>query len=55
MMQITQQSASPATALMEQVEAAMQQVASAHPMPHWLAAKGPVHMLSQAEMEEDKL
>ncbi len=55
MTQIMQQSASPATALMEQVEAAMQQVARAHPMPYWLAAKRPAHMLSQAEMEEDTL
>lgn len=56
MRQFIQQNASPATALMEQVETAMQQVASAHPMPYWLAAKGPAQMLSRADLEnEDNL
>ncbi len=50
--QIMQQSESPATALMEQVEAASQQVARAHPMPHWLTSTEPAHRLSQAEMKE---
>jgi hypothetical protein len=41
---------------MEQVEAAVQQVAGAHSMPYWLTVKGPAHMLSQADIkEEDKL
>ncbi len=54
---IAQQSDSPATALMAQIEAAMQQVTSAHPMPYWLSADRPAHILSQAdtEEEEDKL
>jgi membrane protein len=53
---ILQQSASPATTLMEQVEAAVQQVASAHPMPYWLAVKGPAQRWSRADIEEeDKL
>ncbi|WP_089940782.1 YihY/virulence factor BrkB family protein [Candidatus Entotheonella palauensis] len=56
MTQLIQQNASPATALMEQVEDAMQQVASAHPMPYWLPANKPAHLLSHAEIEEeDKL
>lgn len=56
MMQLMQQTTSPATALMEQIEAAMQRVASAHPMPYWLAVKGPVQARDQAEIEkEDKL
>jgi hypothetical protein len=56
MMQLIQHNASPATALMEQVETAIQQVASAHPMPYWLAAQGPVQVRDQAEIEkEDKL
>lgn len=53
MMQIVQNSASPATPLMEQVEAAMQEVAGSHPMPYWLAAKRPAHMLSRADIEEE--
>lgn len=53
---ILQQSASPATALMEQVEAAVQQVASAHPMPYWLVVKAPPQRRSRADIEEeDKL
>jgi membrane protein len=53
---LIQQSASPASVLMEQVEAAVQQVASAHSMPYWLTVRGPAHMLSQADIkEEDKL
>jgi hypothetical protein len=53
---LIQQSASPASVLMEQVEAAVQQVAGAHSMPYWLTVKGPAHMLSQADIkEEDKL
>ena len=56
MTQLIHQSDSPATALMEQVEAAMQHVASEHPMPDWLAAKRPAPILHRADIEEeDKL
>ncbi|PON15039.1 hypothetical protein C2W62_25925 [Candidatus Entotheonella serta] len=50
---IVQQSDSPATVLMEQIEAAIQQVSSAHPMPYWLAANRPAHILSRADIEEE--
>ncbi|WP_179131136.1 YihY/virulence factor BrkB family protein [Candidatus Entotheonella palauensis] len=50
---LIQQSPSPATALMERVEAAIQQVSNAHPMPYWLSAKEPAHLLSRAEIEEE--
>ncbi len=54
MTQIVQQSASPATSLMAQVEAAMQQAAGAHAMPYWLTAKKPAHALSRANPEEEE-
>jgi membrane protein len=56
MTQIVQQSASPATTLMEQVEAAIHEVASRQPMTYWLATSRSAHMISQADTEEeDKL
>ncbi len=55
MTHIVQQSESPATALMVQVETAMQQVASAHPMPYWLAAEKSTQMLSGEIAKKEKL
>ncbi len=52
---MTQQHESPATSLMEQVEAASQQVAMAHPMPHWLTLTEPEQILNQAERKESQL
>lgn len=44
---------SPATPLMEQVEAASQQVARAHPMPHWLTLTKPDQIRSRAEPDTE--
>ena len=51
--QLIEHSDSPATPLMECVDAAVRQAANAHPMPYWLSAAEPAHMLGQAEMKEE--
>jgi membrane protein len=48
-----QQSTSPASTLMEQVDAAVHQVADAHTMPYWLTVRGTAHMLRQADFEKE--
>jgi len=53
MMQRIQQNASPAAAVMEQVDDAIQQIANAHPMPYWLTAKRPVPTLSRVDIKEE--
>ena len=52
--QLIQQSESPATPLMEGIEAAMHRAANAHPMPYWLSAAEPAHMLGQSDMKEEE-
>jgi hypothetical protein len=48
-----QQSASPASTLMDQVDAAIHQVADAHSMPYWLTVGGTAPMLRQADFDKE--